>query len=75
MLAAAIEERDVAIMELLYATGIRVSELSGLDIGDLDNARRTVRVVGKGSKERVVPVGIPALRSVQDWLDRGGRPS
>ncbi len=71
MLAAAIDQRDAAIMELLYATGIRVSELSGLDIGDLDNARRTVRVVGKGSKERVVPVGIPALRSVQDWLDRG----
>ncbi len=70
-LAAAIEQRDVAIMELLYATGIRVSELSGLDIGDLDTARRTVRVLGKGSKERVVPVGIPALRSVQEWLDRG----
>jgi len=70
-LAAAIEQRDVAIMELLYATGIRVSELSGLDIGDLDTARRTVRVVGKGSKERVVPLGIPALRSVQQWLDRG----
>ncbi len=71
MLAAAIEQRDVAIMELLYATGIRVSELTGLDTGDLDSARRTVRVVGKGSKERVVPVGIPALRAVQDWLDRG----
>jgi integrase/recombinase XerC len=70
-LAAAIEQRDAAIMELLYATGIRVSELTGLDIGDLDSARRTVRVVGKGSKERVVPVGIPALRAVRDWLDRG----
>jgi integrase/recombinase XerC len=70
-LAAAIEQRDASIMELLYATGIRVSELSGLDIGDFDTARRTVRVVGKGSKERVVPVGIPALRSVQEWLDHG----
>jgi integrase/recombinase XerC len=70
-LAAAIEQRDVAIMELLYATGIRVSELSGLDIGDLDTARRTVRVVGKGSKERVVPVGIPALQSVLHWLEHG----
>jgi integrase/recombinase XerC len=70
-LAAAIQQRDIAIMELLYATGLRVSELSGMDIGDLDTARRTVRVVGKGSKERVVPVGIPALRSVQDWLERG----
>ena len=71
VLEAAIEQRDAAIMELLYATGIRVSELCGLDIGDLDGVRRTVRVVGKGSKERVVPIGIPALRSVQDWLDRG----
>jgi integrase/recombinase XerC len=71
LLAAAIEQRDAAIMELLYATGIRVSELCGLDIGDLDSARRTARVVGKGSKERVVPVGIPALRSVRDWVDRG----
>jgi integrase/recombinase XerC len=71
MLAAATDLRDAAIMELLYATGIRVSELCGLEIGDLDTARRTVRVLGKRSKERVVPVGIPALRSVQDWLDRG----
>jgi integrase/recombinase XerC len=71
MLAAALDLRDVAIMELLYATGIRVSELCGLEIADLDTARRTIRVLGKRSKERVVPVGIPALRSVQDWLDRG----
>jgi integrase/recombinase XerC len=71
LLAAAIEQRDAAIMELLYATGIRVSELCGLDIGDIDRGRRTVRVLGKGGKERVVPVGIPALRSVRDWVDRG----
>ncbi|HSR85922.1 MAG TPA: tyrosine recombinase XerC [Streptosporangiaceae bacterium] len=70
-LAAAIEMRDAAIMELLYATGIRVSELCGLDIGDLDLTRRTVRVLGKRSKERVVPVGIPAVRAVLTWLDRG----
>ena len=70
-LAAAIELRDAAIMELLYATGIRVSELCGLDPGDLDLSRRTVRVLGKRSKERVVPVGIPAVRAVLTWLERG----
>ena len=70
-LAAAIDMRDAAIMELLYATGIRVSELCGLDAGDLDLSRRTVRVLGKRSKERVVPVGIPAVRAVLAWLERG----
>ncbi len=68
--AAAIDLRDSAIMELLYATGIRVSELCGLDIDDVDEGRRTVRVLGKGSKERVVPYGIPAERAVSRW--RGG---
>jgi len=67
----AVSLRDTAIMELLYATGIRVSELCGLDLGDLDTGRRTVRVLGKGNKERVVPVGIPAVKAVADWLDRG----
>jgi integrase/recombinase XerC len=70
-LAAAIDLRDVAIMELLYATGIRVSELCGLDIGDLDLTRRTIRVLGKRSKERVVPVGIPAVLAVLSWVERG----
>ena len=70
-LAAAVSQRDAAIMELLYATGIRVSELCGLDLGDLDTGRRTVRVLGKGSKQRVVPVGIPAVQAVLDWLDHG----
>lgn len=66
--------RDAAIMELLYATGIRVSELCGLDVDDVDDGRRTIRVMGKGAKERVVPVGIPAMRAVDRWR-RSGRAS
>jgi integrase/recombinase XerC len=68
----ALARRDTAIMELLYATGIRVSELCGLDIGDLDEERHTLRAMGKGGKERIVPVGIPAVRAVRVWL-LGGR--
>jgi integrase/recombinase XerC len=71
---AAVALRDAAVLELLYATGIRVSELCGLDTGHLDNARRTARVRGKGDKERTVPVGVPALRAVTRWLD-AGRPA
>lgn len=63
--------RDVAILELLYATGIRVGELCGIDVDDLDRARRVVRVFGKGRKERTVPFGLPADRALGDWLDRG----
>jgi integrase/recombinase XerC len=70
-IAAAIILRDTAIMELLYAAGIRVSELCGLDVGDLDTARRTVRVLGKRNKDRVVPVGIPAVQAVLAWQDLG----
>jgi integrase/recombinase XerC len=70
-LDAALALRDTAIMELLYASGIRVSELCGLDLADLDTSRRTVRVLGKGSKERVVPVGVPAIRAVQRWISVG----
>ena len=61
--------RDVAILELLYATGIRVGELCGLDLDDVDRARRVVRVFGKGRKERTVPYGLPADRAVGRWVD------
>jgi integrase/recombinase XerC len=63
--------RDAAVLELFYATGIRVSELCELDPGHVDYGRRTVRVRGKGDKERTVPVGAPALRAVTRWLDTG----
>jgi integrase/recombinase XerC len=63
--------RDRAMVELLYATGIRVSELAGLDVDDVDHDRRVVRVVGKGNKERTVPFGIPAATALDDWLRRG----
>lgn len=63
--------RDQAIMELLYATGMRVSELCGLDIDDVDRDRNTVRVLGKGRKERTVPCGAPALRALDAWCVRG----
>ena len=72
-LEAELALRDAAIMELLYATGIRVSELCGLDVDDLDEGRNTVRVFGKGGRERTVPVGLPAVRAVAVWR-RAGRP-
>lgn len=65
--------RDRAALELLYATGIRVAELCGLDLDDLDRGRRLVRVLGKGARERVVPFGRPAERAVEVWL-ADGRP-
>jgi integrase/recombinase XerC len=64
--------RDVAILETLYATGLRVSELAGLDLDDLDRAERTVRVLGKGRKERIVPFGSHAARALERWLGERG---
>ncbi len=63
--------RDLAVVELLYAAAIRVSELVGTDVADLDRSRLTVRVLGKGGKERVVPFGVPARDALEAWLDRG----
>jgi integrase/recombinase XerC len=63
--------RDHAMLELLYGAALRVSELCGLDVDDVDRDRRTARVLGKGSKERVVPFGVPALRAVDAYLVRG----
>jgi integrase/recombinase XerC len=60
--------RDLAILEVLYAGGVRVSELCGLDLPDLDDGRGVVRVFGKGGKERTVPLGAPAWRALDDWL-------
>ncbi|KAA8822846.1 tyrosine recombinase XerC [Bifidobacterium reuteri] len=63
--------RNAAILELLYATGIRVAELVSLDMNDVDFANRTVRVTGKGNKQRVVPFGVPAMRALRAWVDDG----
>jgi integrase/recombinase XerC len=68
-----LSKRDCAILEVLYASGARVSELCGLDIGDIDYSRNTIRVLGKGAKERTIPLGLPAIRALEDWL-KNGRP-
>jgi integrase/recombinase XerC len=63
--------RDVAMVELLYATGARVSELCGLDLEDIDFNRNTIRVLGKGNKERTIPMGKPAVNALEIWLSKG----
>ncbi|RPA12745.1 tyrosine recombinase XerC [Gordonia sp. OPL2] len=63
--------RDRLIVELLYASGVRVGELCGLDLGDVDSGRRVLRVIGKGDKQRTVPYGEPAARAVRRWLSDG----
>jgi integrase/recombinase XerC len=63
--------RDVAMVELLYATGARVAELCGLDTSDIDYDRQTIRVLGKGNKERSIPLGNPAMTALNVWLKDG----
>jgi len=63
-----LSRRDLAMMELLYSSGLRLAELAGLDLADLDLADRTVRVLGKGSKTRILPVGRQALTALRAWL-------
>ncbi|GAB1667343.1 TPA: tyrosine recombinase XerC [Mannheimia haemolytica] len=60
--------RDIAMMELMYSSGLRLSELQGLDLGDMDLSAQEVRVQGKGSKERIVPIGSQALKALNRWL-------
>ncbi|MFF0173696.1 tyrosine recombinase XerC [Micromonospora profundi] len=67
----AVPLRDRVLLELLYATGVRISEACGLDVGDVDHGRRVIRVFGKGGRERSVPYGVPAQRALDDWLRRG----
>lgn len=71
--SAPIVLRDRLVVELLYASGIRVSELVGLDVDDVDRRRRVLRVLGKGSKQRTVPYGQPADEALDEWL-AAGRP-
>jgi integrase/recombinase XerC len=67
----AIHLRDRGMLELLYATGIRVGELVSLDVDDIDFGSNLARVMGKGSKERMVPFGLPAATALQGWLQLG----
>lgn len=63
--------RDCAMVEVLYASGARVAELCGLDFGDVDYERQTIRVLGKGNKERTIPIGNPAMTALKGWLAEG----
>ena len=60
--------RDCAILEVLYASGARVSELCGLDLDDIDYQRNTILVLGKGNKERTIPLGNPAMKALNNWI-------
>jgi integrase/recombinase XerD len=68
-----LERRDRALLELLYATGARISEVVGLKVGDIDFDESLVRLFGKGSKERIVPYGTAAAAALEDWFSPSGR--
>lgn len=70
-----VARRDRAILEVLYGTGLRISELVGLSLADVDLDAALLRAFGKGSKERLVPIGRLARRALETWFDAGGRPS
>ncbi len=70
-----VDRRDRVIVEVLYGCGVRISELVGLSVGDVDLDGRLLRVFGKGSKERIVPLGRPAAQALESWFDPGGRPA
>jgi integrase/recombinase XerD len=70
-----VARRDRAVLEVLYGTGLRISELVGLRLADVDLESALLRAFGKGSKERVVPVGRHAVAALADWLGPGGRPA
>lgn len=63
--------RDLLVVELLYATGARVSEIAGLNLSDIDDNRRLIRVIGKGNKQRMIPYGLPAEAALKGWLEQG----
>lgn len=70
---SAATERDRALLEILYSSGLRLAEVHGLDIGDVDRQRGLVRVLGKGRKERIVPIGTAAVTAIDRWLEASGR--
>jgi site-specific recombinase XerD len=70
-----VDRRDRAVLEVLYGTGLRIAELVGLSLADVDLDGRLLRAFGKGRKERIVPLGRQARRALERWLDPGGRPA
>uniref|UniRef100_UPI00404AC6E1 tyrosine recombinase XerC n=1 Tax=Candidatus Planktophila sp. TaxID=2175601 RepID=UPI00404AC6E1 len=68
---SALAIRDSAMLEILYASGARVAELCGLNFDDIDFDRQGIRVIGKGNKQRSIPIGVPAMKALKNWIDSG----